>query len=161
VATVVGVLDRDHWDANTDNIVIADSTTKSLTWIPRDLWCPSIKHRINKAFAVGGVERFVAALNELGFPCDQGLVLRRSATERAAMHLTVEVPVEEPLDYWYPLHPTTLVQDGRKLVTFRPPCERLEGGRIINGSVRARPSICHACASSTMTLVEHGASKSS
>jgi hypothetical protein len=33
VATVVGVLDRDHWQANTDNIVVADSTTKTLTWM--------------------------------------------------------------------------------------------------------------------------------
>lgn len=130
MATVVGVLDRDSWGANTDNIVIADPLTRTLTWIPRDLWCPSITHRINKAFARGGVERLIAALRELGFPCDHGLVLRRSATERAAERISVAVPVEKALDFWYPLHPTQPIEEGRKPISFRPPSERLEGERI-------------------------------
>lgn len=123
-------MDRDWWSANTDNIVIADPLTKTLTWIPRDLWCPSINHRINKTFALGGVEGLVRGLRELGFSCDHGLVLRRGATERAAIGLSVEVPVKRPLDFWYPLHPTQPIEDGKKLVTFRPPSERLEGERI-------------------------------
>jgi glycosyltransferase involved in cell wall biosynthesis len=130
MATVVGILDRDHWGANTDNIVVADPTTRTLTWIPRDLWCPSINHRINKAFAIGGIERLVAGLNELGFPCDQGLVLRRSATERAAMHISLEVPVKKEIHFWYPLHPTLPIHGPRKPVSFLPPSERLEGDRI-------------------------------
>ena len=130
MATVVGVLDRDFWSANTDNIVIADPATKSLTWIPRDLWCPSLNHRVNRAFARGGVEGLVSALGELGFPCDHGVVLRRGATERAAMSIAVEVPVEKKLDFWYPLHPTLPIHGPRKPVSFRPPSERLSGDRI-------------------------------
>lgn len=109
---------------------LADTATKTLTWIPRDLWCPSLSNRVNRAFARGGVAGLIAALNELAFPCDHGLVLRRSATERAAMSLSVEVPVDRPLDFWYPLHPTIEIHGPRKPVIFRPPSERLEGDRI-------------------------------
>jgi hypothetical protein len=130
VATVVGILDRDCWSARIDNIVIADPATKMLTWVPRGLWCPSLHDSINKAFGRGGVERLLFALRELEFPCDYGLVLRRGATERAAAHISVEVPVKEPLDFWYPIHPTKPIEDGRRVVSFRPPLERLEGERI-------------------------------
>ena len=130
MATVVGILDRDRWSEDTDNIVIADPADKTLTWIPRDLWCPSLGDRINTAFHVGGIARLVSALRELGFACDHGLVLRRSATERAAMSISVEVPVSEPVEFWYPLHPTQLLEDGQKVVSFRPPSERLESERI-------------------------------
>jgi hypothetical protein len=137
VATVVGVLDLDHWGSNTDNIVVADPTTRTLTWIPRDLWCPSIKNRINKAFAFGGIERLIAALNELGFPCDQGLVLRRGATERAAMRISLEVPVEEPLDYWYPLHPDD-ARPGRAKTRHLSASARAARGRT-HSSMARRP----------------------
>ena len=113
-ATVVGILDRDHWGANTDNIVVADPTTRTLTWIPRDLWCPSINHRINKAFAVGSLQGLVEALRVLGFPCYHCLVLRRSATERAAMRISVEVPVKREIHFWYPLHPTLPIHGPRR-----------------------------------------------
>jgi len=137
---VVGILDRDWWYANTDNMVIACPTTKTLTWIPRDLWCPSLNHRVNKAFALGGVAGLIAALSEVGFPCHHGLVLRRSATERAATGMSVEVPVEKPLDFWYPLHPTIEVHGPRHPVSFRPPSERLEGDRVHEWSEPA--SVC-------------------
>src|SRR5262245_10587821 len=86
--------------------------------------------RINCAFSQGGNERLVAALAELGFPCEHGLRLRRAATERALARVAIEVPVNEPLDLWYPLAPTRPIEDGRKMVSFRPPRERLEGERI-------------------------------
>jgi len=130
MATVVGVLDRDLWSGNTDNIVIADPATRSLTWIPRGLWCPSLNQRVNRAFALGGVEGLIETLRERGFPCDHGLVLRRSATERAAIPISVEVPVEKKLDYWYPLHPTRPIHGPRKPVSFRPPSEHLSGARV-------------------------------
>ena len=130
MGTVVAILDRDSWSANTDNIVIADAFTKSLTWVPRDLWCPSLHDRVNKAFPSGGVEGLLSALRELGFQCDHGLVLRRGATEQAAAHISVEIPVSEELDFWYPLEPTRRLEDGQKIISFRPPAERLEGERI-------------------------------
>ena len=130
MSTVVGVLDRDSWSANTDNIIIADPLSKTLTWIPRDLWCPSLRDRINQAFLLRGVAGLLAALRELDFICDHGLVLRRIATERALAGISVEVAVEEPVDFWYPLHPTLPLEEGQKIVSFRPPVERLEGERI-------------------------------
>ena len=130
MATVVGILDRDCWSANTDNIVIANPLSKTLTWIPRDLWCPSLSDRINRAFELGGLERLLSALRELEFQCDYGLVLRRSATELALARVSVEVTVDEPLDFWYPLAPTRPLEEGQKIVSFRPPTERLEGERI-------------------------------
>jgi hypothetical protein len=69
-------------------------------------------------------------LNEHAIRADHSLCLRRSAVERALMHLAVTVPVPEPLDLIYPLTPSTRVEDGRKVVRFRPPEERLEGERI-------------------------------
>ena len=130
MATVVGILDRDSWSANTDNIVIANPLSKTLTWIPRDLWCPSLSDRINRVFALGGLERLLSALRELEFQCDYGLVLRRGATELALARVSVEVTVDEPLDFWYPLAPTRPLEEGQKIVSFRPPTERLEGERI-------------------------------
>ncbi|WP_162916892.1 glycosyltransferase [Dongia deserti] len=111
-------------------IVIADPLARSLTWVPRDLWSPSLYDRVNGAFALGGTARLISALRELGFQCDHAIVVRRRATEAAAAHLSVDVPVSEPLDFLYPLEPTKRIQEGSKTVSFRPPCERLEGERI-------------------------------
>jgi hypothetical protein len=130
VATVVAILDRDAWSENTGVIVLADPATRSLTWIPHDLWCPGLRDCVNRAFAIGGNARLLAALRELGFPCDHAVCLQRSAAERALAGITIEVPVDEPIDLWYPLAPTQPIEEGRKVVSFRPPCERLEGERI-------------------------------
>ena len=130
MSTVVGILDRDSWSANTDNIVVVDSSSRKLTWIPRDLWCPSLGDRINQAFLLGGMAAFLDALRELDFRCDHGLILRRSATERAFEQSCVDVAVDEAMEFWYPLHPTSPLEEGQKIVSFRPPVERLEGERI-------------------------------
>jgi anionic cell wall polymer biosynthesis LytR-Cps2A-Psr (LCP) family protein len=130
MATVVGILDRDSWSARTDNIVVADPVAKALIWIPRDLWCPALRDRINEAFALAGFAALLYALRELGIQCDYGVVLRRSATERAAAGISVEVPVDEPLNFLYPLAPTRPIEQGHKLISFRPPAECLEGERI-------------------------------
>lgn len=130
MATVVGILDRAPWDSRTDIIVLVEPKRRSLTWIPRDLWCPSLNDRVNTAFRNGGNERLLGALAELGFHADYALCLSRTATESALAEAVVEVPVEAPLDFWYPLTPTSRIQEGQKLVSFRPPGERLSGERI-------------------------------
>lgn len=130
MATAVCVLDRDDWAANTDNIVVVDPVRELLLWVPRDIWCPSFKDRINTAFARGGHGLLQAALGEIGIAVDDSLCLRRQAVERALEGLSITVPVTEPLDLLYPLTPLTRVQDGRKVVRFRPPEERLEGERL-------------------------------
>ncbi len=130
LATVVGVMDRDDWGANTDNLVVVDPLHKLLLWVPRDLWCTTIGDRVNTAFARGGHATLNAALSEHAIRADHSLCLRRSAVERALARLAITVPVREPLDLLYPLTPYTRVQDGRKVVRFRPPEERLAGERI-------------------------------
>ena len=130
MTTVVGILDRDSWSARTDNIVVVDPSTKTLTWVPRDLWCPALGDRINEAFCLAGFAGLFHALRLLGIECDYGLVLRRSATERAAAKMSVEVPVTEPLDFLYPLAPLRPIEQGHKLISFRPPVERLEKERL-------------------------------
>ncbi len=129
-AVIVAVLDRDSWEANTDVIVLVDARKEQLVWIPRDLWSDRIHNRINKAFSLGGGALLLAALRDLGFSAQGVLCLRRSATEAALADVDVTVPVEKPMDYWYPMHPTLLVQDGRKMISFRPPTERLTGERV-------------------------------
>lgn len=130
MATIVCILDRDDWQANTDNMVVVDPARKLLLWVPRDIWCPFLKDRINKAFARGGHELLCTALGEIGIDVKHSLCLRRRAVEQALEGLSITVPVPVPLDLLYPLTPYTRVQDGRKVVRFRPPEERLEGERI-------------------------------
>ncbi|AZO68443.1 MULTISPECIES: glycosyltransferase family A protein [unclassified Mesorhizobium] len=128
--TVVAILDRDDWQANTDIVVVVDPTYRHLTWIPRDLWVPSLNDRINAAFAIGGGDLLLKAVRELGFRAESLLCVRRAATEAALEAVSVTVPVSEPLDFWYPLHPTRPIEEGRKAISFRPPEELLSGERL-------------------------------
>lgn len=130
MATVVGVMDRESWTARTDNIVVVDTKRRRLVWIPRDLWSEVVGDRINVAYARGGHELLRSAVRDHGLPAESSLVLLRSGVERAVESLSVTVPVERTRRYWYPLDPTTRLQDGRKLVRFDPPRETLSGERI-------------------------------
>ncbi|MCU0237361.1 MAG: hypothetical protein MUC72_09795 [Acidobacteria bacterium] len=134
------MLDRDDWGANTDNMVVVDPARRLLLWVPRDIWCRSFGDRVNTAFARGGHGLLRAALAEIGVTIAHSLCLRRSAVERALSGLSLTVPVPAPLDLLYPLTPLTNIQDGRKIVSFRPPEERLEGERI-HQWVGARQSV--------------------
>jgi len=123
----VAIMDEDNWTSNTDVLVVADARRQLLTWVPRDLWSDRLGNRINAAFAAG---QLLPTLSELGFPCDGLLCLRRGATVAALAGVSVEVPVSRPLDFWYPLAPMRPIEEGRKLVSFRPPAERLSGERL-------------------------------
>ena len=128
--TVVSVMDRDSWEAQTDNIVVVDAKRRRLHWIPRDLWSEVVGDRVNTAFARGGHRMLMAALAEYGLPVGGSICFRRSALERALEGFSISVPVPKPLSFWYPLRPTERIEDGRKLVTFEPPQECLTGERI-------------------------------
>lgn len=123
-------MDRDGWSARTDNIVVVDPGRRRLRWIPRDLWSTTVGDRINVAFARGGHEGLVAALAEHRIWAQDSICLRREATERALEDVVVTVPVARPLSFWYPLSPQSPIEDGRKLVEFRPPSATLTGERI-------------------------------
>lgn len=126
----VAILDRDDWQANTDIIVVVDTRRRTLTWIPRDLWSPRHADRINRAFAIGGGPALLDSLRELGFPCRGLICLRRRASEKLLEDVRVSVPVGERLEFWYPLHPTRPIEEGRKQIAFLPPAEELSGERL-------------------------------
>jgi len=126
----VAVLDRDGWQHETDVLVVADGSCRRLLWVPRDLWCDVLSDRVNTAFRRGGHDLLGAALAEHGLAVDGSLVLRRGAVERGLAGATVTVPVPQRLEFWYPLTPTSRLEDGRKRVVFEPPREVLRGERV-------------------------------
>jgi hypothetical protein len=130
VSTIVGVMDRPGFHANTDNLVLVDPAASRLTWIPRDLWCETLRARINRAFSRGGHELLVAALGELGFHVTNSLVLSREATQEALADAVVVVPVPCRMTFSYPLTPCAPIEEGSKEVAFNPPAEVLRGERI-------------------------------
>lgn len=127
---VVAILDRDEWNANTDVIVIVDPVLRQLMWVPRDLWVPSLRDRINAAFSIGGGEKLLAALSESRLRAEGVLCIRRGATELALDTVTITVPVRESMQFWYPLAPTLPIEAGRRVVAFHPPHETLSGERL-------------------------------
>jgi hypothetical protein len=130
MATVVSVMDRASFKANTDNIVVVDPGECRLTSVPRDLWCEGLRDRINTSFARGGHEGIIAALAEHRIEVQHSICLSREAVERGLEGATVMMPVRERLEFWYPLHPKSKIERGRKRVVFQPPVERLSGERI-------------------------------
>jgi anionic cell wall polymer biosynthesis LytR-Cps2A-Psr (LCP) family protein len=130
VSTVVTVMDRDGWDANTDVIVLAEPVRRRLLWVPRDTWCPRLGDRVNAAFKHGGHEALIAALAELGLHADHSLCLARGATRSALGDVSVRVPVERPLALRYPLAPEQPIEDGEQVVHFDPLFETLAGERV-------------------------------
>jgi len=126
----VGVLDRDRWDANTDNLVVVETPRRRLTWVPRDLWCERLRDRVNRAFALGGASLLAAALADHGLDADEVVVVRRGATERALEPLSITVPVQRTQTFLYPLAPTSPIEDGHRVIRFEPPSEVLAGERL-------------------------------
>ncbi len=126
----VGVLDRDRWDANTDNLVVVATPQQRLTWVPRDLWCERLGDRVNRAFALGGASLLAAALADHGLVVDEVVAVRRGATERALAPLSVTVPVRRTLTFLYPLAPTAPIEDGHRVIRFEPPSEVFAGERL-------------------------------
>ncbi|MCU0305556.1 MAG: hypothetical protein MUC56_15990 [Thermoanaerobaculales bacterium] len=126
----VAVLDRDGWQSETDVLVVTDGSRRRLLWVPRDLWCDGLGDRVNTAFRRGGHELLRTALAEHGLAVDGCLVLRRSAVEEALADVVLTVPVPRRLEFWYPLTPTSRLEDGRKRVVFDPPAAELRGERV-------------------------------
>lgn len=130
MSTVVSVMDEDSWDARTDNIAVVEPARKRILWIPRDLWCPGLDNRINRAFAIGGHELLIDGLCEHSIHVYASICIRRGAVARALKYESVWVPIERPMKFWYPLWPLRPTEEARKLVEFHPPGELLTGERI-------------------------------
>jgi anionic cell wall polymer biosynthesis LytR-Cps2A-Psr (LCP) family protein len=130
MGTVVSVMDRDAFTANTDNIVVVDPDARTLTWVPRDLWCAGIENRVNKAFALGGHRLLIAALAEHRLRVQNSICLDRYAVERGLEGAVIPIQVPERMEFWYPLEPTMEIEEGRKRVVFESGLAHLSGERL-------------------------------
>lgn len=130
MSTIVGIMDRAGFKANTDILVLVQTEFKRLLWIPRDVWCEGLHDRINTAFAAGGHSRLMAALAEHNLEAQHSLIFSREATEAALADVRVVVPVPARMTFAYPLSPTKPIELGSKEVVFKPPAELLHGERI-------------------------------
>jgi hypothetical protein len=130
MSTVVTIMDRHDWQANTDNIVLVEPARRRLLWVPRDLWCEGLRDRVNAAFKRGGHALLLEALAEHDLEASASLCIARKAVEAALAEVSITVPVPRRLAFWYPLHPTAALEDGRKQIVFEPPRETLEGERL-------------------------------
>jgi hypothetical protein len=130
MSTVVGIMDRAGFTANTDNLVLVEPEQERLLWIPRDLWCETVGDRINVAYRTGGHDLLLAALREHNLYVTHWLVLSRGATESALARVAVLVPIPARMTFAYPLTPTARIEDGSKQVVFEPPAEVLRGERV-------------------------------
>jgi hypothetical protein len=130
MSTVVTVMDRAGWDQCTDVIVVVLPEHHTLCWVPRDLLCTRYRCRINAVFARHGHDGLRTALRDFGLSAHDSACLQRGLAEELLAGVSVEVPVDRPLEYWYPSEPCARLEDGRRLVRFDPPGERLEGMRV-------------------------------
>jgi hypothetical protein len=130
MSTIVGIMDRAGFEANTDILVLVQPVCTRLLWVPRDLWCEGLHDRINTAFAAGRHSRLVSALAEHDLEAQHSLIISREATEATLSHVKVVVPVPARMTFAYPLSPTTPIELGSKEVAFNPPAELLHGERI-------------------------------
>lgn len=128
--TVILVMDRDGWDQCTDNMVVVDVRKRILHWVPRDLWCPTINDRVNRAFALGGHPCVAAALGHLGFDVNAGGCFQPVALKRLFDECKIVVPVRREMCFFYPLRRDLSVQSGSKVIKFSPPSEELCGERL-------------------------------
>jgi hypothetical protein len=127
---IVAVMDRPGFAANTDVLVLVEPAAERLTWIPRDLWCPALRDRVNVAYRTGGPDLLIAALGEHELVADHHLCLSRTASEAALASVRVMVPVPVRMEFEYPLTPTARIEDGSKTIAFDPPMEVLQGERV-------------------------------
>lgn len=130
MATAIGIMDREGWQHRTDILVVADPKKKEVLWVPRDLYCEVHSNRINKAFMNGGHALLKAALLEHGINIEHSICVLRSVVEKAFENYQITVPVVEYQQFHYPLAPQQPIEDGYKIVQFKPPEDFLVGERF-------------------------------
>lgn len=128
---VIGIMDRDHWEARTDVIIIADPLKKTLTWVPRDLYASEISDRINAAFSIGGGKNLINSLNQIKknikfCVCVLPKVIQKYIDKIGS--IVVQVPIN--MEFYYPLKRDTPIENGKRIVKFNAPQESLSGDRI-------------------------------
>jgi anionic cell wall polymer biosynthesis LytR-Cps2A-Psr (LCP) family protein len=126
-------MDGPSFENNTDVLVVADPTARTLVWVPRDLWCKGLSRRVNKAYALGGHERLIAALAEHDIRAEHSICLRPDGIRPALHGVRLTIPVREEMELDY---------EG-EWVHFAPPAEELSGERIhawIGARTRSGPA---------------------
>jgi anionic cell wall polymer biosynthesis LytR-Cps2A-Psr (LCP) family protein len=123
-------MDRNHWTANTDVIVVADPATITLTWVPRDLWSHEIQDRINTAYRKGGHQLLLTALAALKIRADHSICALPLATCRCLANCAVTMQISEQMDFWYPMRMDLPIEKGQRLISFKPPNEILSGEKL-------------------------------
>lgn len=115
MSIVVCVMDRNGYNNNTDIIVIVDSEKKSIYWIPRDLYSPRIKRKINAAYCKVGPNGLKNCLKDLNIYVKECVCLLPLFIEQAIKIINkIIVPVEENEKYYYPLHRHKPIEKGKK-----------------------------------------------
>jgi anionic cell wall polymer biosynthesis LytR-Cps2A-Psr (LCP) family protein len=123
-------MDERSLRARTDVTVVADPERKRLLWVPRDLWCPDLGERVNRAYELGGHAGLSDALAEHGIEAEHALILSRAATERVIAGLDVMMPVARAFTLTVPDVPGGEIEKASREVRFDPPATRLNGDLI-------------------------------
>jgi anionic cell wall polymer biosynthesis LytR-Cps2A-Psr (LCP) family protein len=113
-------MDGPSFGHNTDVLSVADPGERTLLWVPRDLWCGRDRRRINAAYAHGGHDTLVAALEEHGIEVRHSICLRPDGIRSALGDTPIKVPVREPMEFRY----------AGQWMRFEPPVEELSGERL-------------------------------
>ena len=129
MSIVIAITDCNDWRGRTDNIVVVNSFSKILVWIPRDLWSNVVQFRINAAFSYGGHELLIKAVKEIGFLVKNSICVWPFAIAKILNKLEIKVPVRNKMAFYYPRKPFEK-GGGYELIYFNPPFEILSGERI-------------------------------
>ena len=134
MSIILGVMDRNNWKATTDILIFIDSKKKIIKWIPRDLYSPLIKNRINKAYSIGGKKLLLECLtnlSELNISPKYCLCVLPLCFDLNIKKIdNINVPVEQKMKFYYPLHRFKEIEKGKRLIEFNPPFENLKNNRF-------------------------------
>lgn len=129
---IIAVMDRNSWKARTDIIILVILQKKKLLWIPRDLYIDDLKNRINTAYSKGGKNLLIKCLQKkLNIIIKNCICVLPKAIEEIFSKIgSIIVPVNFDRSFYYPLHRHEDIENGRKIISFYMPSEKLEGERF-------------------------------
>jgi hypothetical protein len=128
---ILGVMDRNSWNARTDILILINPEKKIIEWIPRDLYSSTINNRINMAYSKGQEELLLKCLNDLNIFAKYCIcVLPLCFDENIKKIDNIDVPVTNNMSFYYPLHRHEEIEKGKKIINFNPPFENLKDDRF-------------------------------
>ena len=131
MSLVLAIMDRNNWSARTDVMVIVNPTEKTLSWIPRDLYCKTIDNRINAVYRKGQELLFLSSLQKLGYQVQHCVCMLPDVVNACIQQMPpISIPLYKTIGFEYPLHRHEPIENGKRIITFRAPVEKLSGDRI-------------------------------